>query len=60
MQDVVGPSRLPDLAGVAAKVAAGDQTKLGRLLMERPAADPVAPARSNTRSTFRRANTEDR
>jgi len=57
MQDVGTLERycLPDLTGVAAKVVAGDQPQLGRLLMERPAADAVAPARSNTRSTFRRA-----
>jgi hypothetical protein len=42
----VEASPLPDSAGVAARVVAGDQTQLGQLLVQRPAADAVEPARS--------------
>jgi hypothetical protein len=45
VQDVVEPSPLPDSAREAARVAAGDHAQLGQLLVQRPAADAVEPAR---------------
>jgi hypothetical protein len=53
VQDVVRAPALPDFAGVAARVVAGDQSQLGQLLVQRPAADAVEP-------TSRRANSGNR
>jgi len=45
VQDVLTPPCLPDLAGEAVRVVAGDHAQLGQLLVQRPAADAVEPAR---------------